>query len=168
MQQNVQLSHLMLRDLYHMSQLPAALTGLSRLQSLCWTGPQLEHSSLLLAGPWLGHLCWLELPAALVAGRMHLLSAAERLECLGLIEFDQPDTSGQVGMLRWAACHPLLHRLCLGFPSNAPLPAKTAEAILQAQCQKPSLCVELNGLLSMSCKGCAMCCVTHFSISVCD
>jgi hypothetical protein len=100
---------------------------------------------VLPAGPWLGSLRRLALPAHLLANSLPLLKAAPRLEHLAVTV---PGQHGEptLCILRSAVRWPSLRQLSLGIPrhiNQTSLPAVLFPAALEAQHRRPSLSIAL-------------------------
>lgn len=128
------------------ARLPAALTTLSQLESLCWLTAAPAGCKAPL-GAWLSQLQHLALPAdvAAASGGSALLAAAPRLRWLALAGMSAGERSHAL-LVTAAAQHPTLHHLRLNSTESLrlslrnPPPLPGFERVLaQAMRQKPWL-----------------------------
>ncbi|KAL4420799.1 hypothetical protein ABPG75_010455 [Micractinium tetrahymenae] len=120
----------------HLSGLSAAdlapLAELCGLASLCiWqeaaapsssdrsnSGEEAASVAALPGGAWLSGLCQLAAPAQCLAGCQGFMRGASRLEGLAMQGCSAADAAWLADLLRWAAAHPVLRRLCLDLPAS--------------------------------------------------
>ena len=141
------LRHLTLHSVLELKSPPAALAGLSQLHTFIWLDRRAPPAAdaALPAGPWLGSLRRLAAPAHLLANSLHLLAAAPRLQHLFVSGADKHGDP-TLRILRRAARFPSLQKLSLetlGGIEHTKLPAALFPAALEAQRQRPSLCIDL-------------------------
>ena len=147
------LRHLALDRLLELDSPPAALAGLSQLQTFIWLDVKTPDADAVLpAGLWLRSLRRLAAPAGLLANSLPLLTAAPCLEHLvvtGFAESAEAEAAAHRILrtaLRWSS----LRQLVLAYPptlfvcGTARLSPALMVAALLAQREHPSLCIELS------------------------
>lgn len=123
-----------------------------RLRPCRWHGPAPTASPALPDGPWVRSLRTVAVPAEVAAASLPLLAGATRLEGLGLSRFAAGGCARQYGILRTAAAHPTLRRVCLHL-RDAPLAVGWFDAAVEAQRRKPGLSIERSNSIAEALAG---------------
>ncbi|KAL4457768.1 hypothetical protein ABPG75_012633 [Micractinium tetrahymenae] len=147
-----QLTHLVCAHVRAAASMLPALAELGELQSFGWHGPAPTASPALPAGPWMASLRTVAVPAEVAAASLPVLAGATKLEELGLSRFAPSGCAKQYGILRTAAAHPSLRRVCLHL-KDAPLAVGWFDAAVEAQRRKPSLRIERSNSIAKTLAG---------------
>lgn len=144
------LGHLALTSIAGVDSPPLELAGLGRLHTFVWLDgdPSTPADAVLPAGPWLGSMRRMGAPAHLLANSSHLLGGAPCLEHLAVIvDSEHAEPAHTQDILRSAVYWPSLRKLSLASTSReggGELPAALVAAAFQAQCDRPSLSIDLS------------------------